>query len=298
MAKAGSKQDLLQECDLDWEAAPTVDAELSGAAEAVARMSADATGAAATSRQGTAPASGPPAGQTELGRLQLQPLAPLHALESQPAVAASNEAVARPAEARPAAVAAVAAAAAEPAGAAPSAGVAANADAAVRQQVELFVRAELHPLLKRQQISLALHDAGKCAHPCCWGVWHEVHARHEWAGCYAMPTSYCHAMPCHAMPSCLAMPPIQHSVCPPSPSRPCLPAPPILPLYSLRALHGKGHGVPCGCNVCGLSSAGGRQHSSPGEALPGAHAAAGVIASRVAIWRVPGTKPNQLLCAT
>ncbi|PRW33151.1 methyltransferase TARBP1 [Chlorella sorokiniana] len=42
-------------------------------------------------------------------------------------------------------------------GEAPNAPLAAAA--AVRQQVELFVRAELHPLLKRQQISLALHDA-------------------------------------------------------------------------------------------------------------------------------------------
>ena len=29
----------------------------------------------------------------------------------------------------------------------------------MRQQVELFIRAELHPLLKRQQVSQELHDA-------------------------------------------------------------------------------------------------------------------------------------------
>ena len=127
-------------------------------------------------------------------------------------------------------MAAVAAPAAEPAGAAPGAGVAANADAAVRQQVELFVRAELHPLLKRQQISLALHDAGKCAHLCCCGVRHEVHATLTLErGHVAMPCHACHAMHatsrCHSMPSCHAAPHVQRSVCPPSsnlPSRPCL----------------------------------------------------------------------------
>ena len=29
----------------------------------------------------------------------------------------------------------------------------------MRQQVELFIRAELHPLLRRQQVSQELHDA-------------------------------------------------------------------------------------------------------------------------------------------
>ena len=116
----------------------------------------------------TAPAAAASTARTELGSTSFRPLAklPTEAAAREapvPGPAASSSAVlqqqlqqalgAPDAEGTAAVVAPAAAA-----GPAVAPAAAATEDA-VRQQVELFIRAELHPLLKRQQVSQELHDA-------------------------------------------------------------------------------------------------------------------------------------------
>lgn len=144
------KQPQLEEVDIDWEAAlPESLAEGSSAPTA--------TGAA------------PSTGRTELGTGEFAPLSAgqQNSTACKPEAPAENEA-SKPAEtAAPGATPAAAEAGRQHAPGGPqaapaqAAGEAASAALdAVQQQVELFVRAELHPMLQRRQISQELHDAG------------------------------------------------------------------------------------------------------------------------------------------
>ncbi len=145
-----SKQPRLEEVDIDWEAAlPESLAEGSSAPAA--------TGAARST------------GRTELGTGEFAPLSAgqQNSTTCKPEAPAENEASKPTETATPGAAPAAAEAERQHAPGGPqaapaqAAGKAANAALdTVQQQVELFVRAELHPMLQRRQINQELHDAG------------------------------------------------------------------------------------------------------------------------------------------
>lgn len=157
----------LEEADIDWEAALP-----ESLADKLGTSAADPgdEGGSPPQRGPTTACTAAITGRTELGAGEFAPLS-----AAPPGGAARKTATAGPlgegSAATDSALAAGAAADVQPAqrvsnGAAAQTAAGDDKPAAVaapdlvRQQVELFVRAELHPLLRRGQISQGLHDAG------------------------------------------------------------------------------------------------------------------------------------------
>lgn len=158
-----SRQLQLEEVDIEWEAALP---------DSLAEQSAGPAAAAGSSRGSQAPAAAgaaPSTSRTELGTGKFTPLSAGHPSGTAPKLGGAAEpgGKAATADAEPAAAPE---AGGQPAQSTPQ-GTAVQAEAglsetgvgaapgSVRQQVELFIRAELHPLLRRRHISQELHDA-------------------------------------------------------------------------------------------------------------------------------------------
>ena len=220
----------LEEADLDWDAPA---ADVAGEAEDSAATAAAGGGApedAEAPQQAPAPSPAgkpPTSAQTELGsRRGFKPLAPL------PVAAEPCHGIAAAAAPRDAA------------------GATAGAGGLVQQQVALFVRAELHPLLRKRQISQELHDAGEAVGEAGAVCFMPRIATQCWRGW--VPQG-----------------PRRSPVC-----RPINPTPARRLRCSVRPLHCQGAGAARGRSIGRLSGGRGGRHPSPGAAIPTPHAAA------------------------
>lgn len=193
-----SRQLQLEEVDIEWEAALP---------DSLAEQSAGPAAAAGSSRGSQAPAAAgaaPSTSRTELGTGKFTPLSAGHPSGTAPKLGGAAEpgGKAATADAEPAAAPE---AGGQPAQSTPQ-GTAVQAEAglsetgvgaapgSVRQQVELFIRAELHPLLRRRHISQELHDAGMQGS----AAWHGVSC-----GCWllALPRPILESMNADLLPS-------------------------------------------------------------------------------------------------